>query len=807
MRKINILIIGVVLVLSSILPYMFKPTMGGSTWLQDDTQPGAYMTIEGVLDSDTYYLYPFALESLKIGFSAFGEMIDSSTNVGLEYDDTDPFAPGPGSAVSAHIPKRRWYQGWLINITYTNIGDFPKPTTRNVWAMAMFSDGLDFGGPWLRVDLPNDWEEDPTDPGYQISTTPPYDNIGDLRHGGRKTNGTALTEPIKVLYNGPRLFVAELHTEIMDRIVSAGTVLNVPLVDIRFTIIFNKVKKEVIILKDIKCKLDLKTIGSNPVKIQFSNRGQVDLGNDIAGYSQYYHFWVAYKLEGQPTVYDKDWHANPTVDLGKATLHAGEPGDTFDVFQSINPDISKVFFAAFWPSCSDWEAYGWEMRFRSIDEDDPHSTDHPPEGDHPFFIGEWDFELTAVDISPSERKIQFRGVTVYGVVDLDEAEDENWGGANILEDEAINYQLKEVFNPWDLVASVEPGPPEDVPEDYQPESKLIRYAEHFSGDSYTTEHAGWYVDDEHWDDYCVFSERIIDLDTGWVLIRGVDYTLTEDTGTHQLIVTVSYSGNFKILYSGREAAYEWGIVGREPISGEKLGSRTVDSAGLGMVVEAFDSLKGIHVYVSALDTMTPGTPEVPAVFARFGTGFLRRNDYRYGYPDDNRSALIQEWEDSYRHPVTSADLIIVGGPAANLGSEYFNEFVQAVFRYEFFNKLDWLVYPCWSPNKIRDYPTGDKGLAIIATYKDINGTVGFIVYGATGRDTWYAAYWLVNGLDMELPDGTTSTEPGIYILQGLNKGTTTIVIEFTYPDSYPYTPSGKIVENLGTISEKPQHDP
>lgn len=48
-----------------------------------------YCWIEGVLDSDTYALYPYAQESLDIGFSKYGEMIGynegTGIGVGLQY--------------------------------------------------------------------------------------------------------------------------------------------------------------------------------------------------------------------------------------------------------------------------------------------------------------------------------------------------------------------------------------------------------------------------------------------------------------------------------------------------------------------------------------------------------------------------------------------------------------------------------------------------------------------------------------------------------------------------------------------------
>ena len=68
--------------------------------------------------------------------------------------------------------------------------------------------------------------------------------------------------------------------------------------------------------------------------------------------------------------------------------------------------------------------------------------------------------------------------------------------------------------------------------------------------------------------------------------------------------------------------------------------------------------------------------------------------------------------------------------------------------------------------------TGDDiGYAIVSTYKDLNETVGFLVYGYTAEDTYYTCYALRGGL---LP-----------WLQQLQCGTTTIILEIDYRDIPP----------------------
>ena len=277
-----------------------------------------YMTVEGVLGSDNYVLYPFENTSMKIGFSKYGEMIDTNTNVGLEYGDVDPFAAPAGSGIVAGLPKKYWSQGWFINITYVhrNLGH------RNVWAMAVFADMVDFDNPWLRVDWgTNNYDDGPTkgEPGlwgYESPGDPGYPIGGAavLMNGGRKTNGTVITQPITVLYDGPRRFVALLNSTIYDY---TGTPPDEALVKFCITIVFDKVKKDVILFKDVKSVISFKVL-EGEMNVQLSNRGQVDLGTTTKGFKSYAHFYTEgigiYDVseEGQSTVYDSEYEMTRT---------------------------------------------------------------------------------------------------------------------------------------------------------------------------------------------------------------------------------------------------------------------------------------------------------------------------------------------------------------------------------------------------------------------------------------------------------------------------------------------------------------
>jgi hypothetical protein len=506
MKKMKRSIIAIVTATIMMLSFLTSTFYLGNTNAVADSITDDYALVHGVLDTDKYSLYPFSTsKSLTIGFSKYGEMIDDRNNVGLEYGAVDPFAAPAGGSVGS-IPKVLWIQGWLLNITYFNI---PQGKNRNVWACAMFSDSFAYGGTWIRVDFTNDYSttygwEDPRDPGYIIGNYA----AGSANFGGRKTNGTAVTMPITVLYNGPRMFAALLNTTIYDHPIfgSDSTANDIPLARVFITIIFNKVKKEVILLKDVKSLLTEKTGVS--MEVQFSNRGEVDLGTEVSGYHSYFHFYTEGTgtndtlSEGQDTVYDRDWTANPTVDLGTQSATGGFPqtsNATYDVAQAIKTTTvgNYTWWAAFWPSLSDWTIDGWGIHYRSMTAADAHWIDGDParggEPRIPFYIGEWDFKLWAREYAAT-NPVEFRGVTVYGLSDLNDGSDT----PKLIDREAL-YQLNEVFNPWDLQQAVE--------------KKTTRWVDFYTVPSGTGA-LTIYLDHSpvkyvaEWEDYCTFSERV-----------------------------------------------------------------------------------------------------------------------------------------------------------------------------------------------------------------------------------------------------------------------------------------------------------
>jgi hypothetical protein len=1026
-----------ILAIMTIAITIFVPTLLINT--ASATDPDSWYTnVSGVLASDYYSLYPFNKKNLKIGFSKFGEIIDSRStyNVGLEYDTRDAFAPPAGSSVPTDIPKHKWSQGWLINITYYHI---PTGATRNVWACALHADLTDYGNDWLRVD--NDWyggvsggptyewQEDPRDPGLLISNP-----TSTTHYGGRKTNGTVVTESLTVLYNGPRMYIARTVNHVKDWIQTSNeTGTDEPLVDVVFTIIFNKVKKEVIILKDIKITTTKFVVGPIAVPgaqegttesgliIQFSNRGEWDLGPSSGSnaFQSYVHLYRGdYALS---TVYNSEYHLNPTLPTSAYSSYGSQPGSsgTYDLAQLISADAAYVGWAAFWPSLSDWsvDAGRQDLWWKSLMAGDSHTIDGV--GGEPFrspyLLGEWDFFLTETRsyVSGAGRYFdrQFRGVTVYGITDLWDGNDVQYGGSNVIDTE-VQYQLEEVFNPWDLYAAIHKDTRRWV------EFHTVTAAENSSAAAGTnlnitlTHRPVRYA--STWEDYCNFSERVMwggalkyparsvyysgsslsayepyelyvnETGHGTITIRAasvpsagtvikilystnctVTYTeneiasyfggtlsignatlasrasgatsilvpnirinsttwtdpfsilqnitilydaftfdlLGEDMSAGERLTSIDYlnitvdikippeggyvrvdnstyfaqnvsahneynvtfSGNMSVMYGVNPpdslsdyeheyvhingtilvaanhtlfysggyivtanytiadalitkeimGRYEWVVVGNH--------SRAIDSIGAAMVSEAFKE-KQVIADNGALDMPDVSWgPNIPYMLANMGNATWRASgsSWTTWYDSIGRLAFRDDW--CNRYPVSSSNIITVAGPMANLVSEYFNEFSQALLIYGITGAtLVDVIFAttCWNTtagsNYLGQYYYSDgqfytgnttTGIGVISTYKDINGTVGFLIYGWSGDDTYYTAKWF--------------QEYGVYYLQTENRGITALVVRLNYhnysarltnpmPPNYNYDshfPYVEIIERLGTISEKPQHDP
>jgi len=1009
LRTLALLAILTCSIVAPILVQTFMVSASKSSYDSD------YMTVSGVLSTDSYALFPFLKKNLTIGFSKYGEMIDYETKVGLCYSDDDAFAPGESKVIEG-----QWVEGWIINITYVQGGEY-----KNVWARATYSD-YSTG----TAGIAGDWKENCTD-----------GSTGTTNRGGRKTSGGAVTDSIKVLYNGPRSFVALLNTAIYD-----DSTHTTGLVNLTFTIVFNKVKKQVIVFKDIKRTDVGKNIGD--MQIEFSNRGQWDLGDGTPPKS-YAHFY-----ENQSTFYNGHYQA-----WYNATDIPSDYNGTYDVCQIIDDDLQYAGWAAYWPK----PIIGWvgatQIEANRIvilsststktqvqngtDADDYITLDETPisypqknstgiywiedpmvfvnnqvkiingsvtstmvyyfrgnnslkfpsgyvpgstdtvkivykysteqddmsaEPNSPFVIGEWAFKsYQTTDI--------FRAVTVYGITDLYDGEDSNCASHDENKVAAeVQYYLNETFNPYDLYSAVHKGTrrwvhfhnvtsaevtaervtfnltqkPVIKPNDwteycnwsekvewggalktpYRASSLFGGYNYTFYGNEWSSDGTGnititgdnvpaagtiikvlystnatWQeerttigtfgntsttiasgssgelipntiINSTTWTDpfgatynitilydamYAIqlssvnsTASRTDDLrltldikirpESGYVKVHNSTYYYADTTlyatnttfnGNMSVMfqVTPTYTNltsraaykehlhitgdillranhtyvsgthdamaNYTVVYANLTTniggSYEWIVVGKA--------AATIDSLGAAYVTEAFDSIKEIKVKAAGMDINdTSYGPQAPFVMGRAATG--SKADYRDSL---ERTFLSDDWcryGTTPGYPISTSNMIFVGGPVAQMGTEYFNEFTAAFFAKSTYvtnntgceeahsDKI--LALTCWNRN------VSGAGYAVLAVYKDLNGTIGLVIWGYDGQDTLYASKWFWDGL---------GGQPGIQYLQSVNRGVTAIVLKITYSTTDPLHPTASVVERLGTITEKDQHDP
>jgi hypothetical protein len=201
-----------------------------------------YTLVNGVLTTDEYDFYPYDNKSVDFGFSKYGELIFWNESdplawwgVGLQYPGYDsvgtyvqPNGPSWDPFANEQVTPTLWLNGWFCEIRYTHTGY----GDRRLLAMAMFADLGGLGGEWIN--------------GFDLSFPR---NMGSSPNGGRKTTGYAETEDVKVLYDGPRKYIAQTTTHLYDWVDLdlEGDVDHpsetIALLDVKLTYIFNKVKK------------------------------------------------------------------------------------------------------------------------------------------------------------------------------------------------------------------------------------------------------------------------------------------------------------------------------------------------------------------------------------------------------------------------------------------------------------------------------------------------------------------------------------------------------------------------------------
>jgi hypothetical protein len=763
-------------------------------------------------------LYPFYHGLVTIGISKFGETVNPYTHVGFQYMDASgkPYDPIVNSAVDIN----EVIAGWKLVVTYNRAGVF-----RTVWAYAKFSDFYAAGSPADGIyagaacnKVAGGWILCPY--ATNMTDSPALD-----MHGGRKTNGYVVTQPLTVIYSGPRRWVAVSENVLYD----STTVAN-PVAAFSITFDFNKDKKELTMIKDVKILLGPKealpitaanctkhetntggVVYSSPFTAALSqqpgmacfeldNNEQIDQGPPVWGTA---HFYTINTTAGGAINNDIDQGQLTTKILNEANGAAAyhwdngttstdltwpgaylRPNNLTAVAQMIDIAGTHVVAKAFWPHPDWWtvDAYGTDKMFSKLD---GIQTDNLAAS--PSVVGvaaQWNFILDG------SARAQWRSVETLAVTDNHDA-----NNANGIIDRELIFLNNEVFNPFDLVKALDPV-----------YSRQVTYYTALGTVGGGEKVALPGIINSTWDAYASFAERVINENTGALLVRDTDYALiTGATGNITFTAgakwTLTKGTEYKILWSTAPAdgkgTYEWLAVGRD--------SAPVDSIGAAYVSEAFDSVKDINVNMTGLDMQDPLNPTVPYILQHSGTGDTK-GDYKECLVRDDQGCRAHQRDDwSTVMPVDSSNIILVGGPIANVGMEMVNDWASFVFDSKLFAGFSVGMWDLVRFNKT----TGNWGIneltmknaATIGTYMDIDGTVWFYVYGGNGQDTYWATHWLWNG------NSTTGNHPGIVTLQGLNRGVLSVYLTINYlaPNCPPTITTPK---SFDTISEKPiEQDP
>ena len=434
----------------------------------------------------------------------------------------------------------------------------------------------------------------------------------------------------------------------------------------------------------------------------------------------------------------------------------------------------------------------------------------------PYVRAEWDFDLDYNN--PECSTHQFRCVSLYGLTDYHNAVDPDMDDLGLyLIDEEVIYQLYEVFNPWDLSDAAH-----KTTFRWAQKGSLIstivldsHLHDKYSNDRDCLDCYHEMIVPEKWGYYCEDSEKVILLDSSGtneplLLSRTEDYDVTSPFTITLDCSTEGYD-YYKVLYSTMKTTeephwyhtgrWEWTVIGEESLAS--------DSIGAGMIGSTFTDWKNKEMWLSGLDVQAEVYgPRIPYLMERFNDSLPGRQDFQFDYgAGDYRTAFMDDWctpEDYagdstiYPYAISSSNIIVVGGPIVNVAAEYFNDFTDALVFTEYGGGF--YAPGCWarttqpSPDMSEEVDElwynsttvdDDVGYALIATYKDLNETVGYVVYGYTAEDTYYACYALRGGL---LP-----------WTQMIQNGTTAIILEIDYSDLHPV--QFHVKEALGPFTE------
>jgi hypothetical protein len=755
--------------------------------IQIQTMTGTdYITIEGVAANDYYsstqYSYQInqwaaesitsypalnpannwfdASKSLRIGMTEYGEFA-TPANTGIAYGANAAQWANTESWASNAINQALYVQGWVFYMNYTRAG-----VPRAIEAWAVYSD--------LAT----------AEAGRKVVSWDGTKAAGAT--GWSPVLGSLATSGIEILYDSARLGVARCTVVIHDGFYGEDVA------QVTFTVVFNKDTKYMTVYKDVKILMDPKVL---------------DLINDFA-FSQRYEIDLARGLNPSNQAFIH-WYHNYTETVYQHPLTGS---NMTDVVQAYDSGHHNIFFAAYWPNCTEYAVYsplvpdlpaGSHTRILSPGTaiaDIPSPQNEP---NTPWVIAQWRYQswnpsglnyypnmlhFLAKDPNREIRFVEVAGMTDYNLgssayapfraMDANDSTvaitavvigpppvHGNTGGNNV--DVEVRYLLNSVFNPEDLTTAAD--------------TSFMWLG--LGQSAATTDSAG-----------------------GSVMADFEQWAQNEPLG----------------LFDRNDTAFPWtaptiGMKGTIPYALSNTGnfapnyletfSNTGEGTGNDPTTYVRTALNGFafNYYDAATTARSPPQP--------IAGGFSQ--PYNYWYP--SKDPLTERWSTStgtsfstspYDAITTDVNGIIsLGGMKANGITRYFNDFYYAISRegtsnYALVNggtvtgtaptsngaitTLDYFPLSTWASTKTSFGYTA--GYAVIALARDINGTRGLSIYGWDGRDTYWAAAWASQYLSSSFNGW-------------IPKGTVAIVLHISYSSANREPTAFTVVKALGTITE------
>lgn len=779
------------------------------------------------------YLFQEVWKSLRLGLTEYGEfvVVNDSIRAGLAYGADDAEMDTSESIASwAAGDAKNLFSGWVLYIKYVR-AFAPSETnnTREILAWAVSGDGISAGagrkvlGKWAfwydsfsGVYVPTWWSDD-----YAV------------QEGSMEANG------IKVLYESARLAVVRTNVTIYDHVDLDGDDVDDeidPVASVIFTVIFNKVKKYAIVLKDIKILLNPQEV-QKILEISFSNREKLDIAaainNKLDSYVHYYHNF-AESVYQYPIL-----HWNKT-DLMVA-YNDGDPD------QGVPTEDQYVVFKMFWPNVTEFTVYNVsEMNPKPSRVTDPAKKtsgatfDDPKDGVLP--VGTAVADIPVGNGYPGEPSVIFMIVQWYfrrGVsAKIDALLDALRDGSNVQDPSAespfvyvpITQQIRfvEVIGMVDKCdLDIVINPPIKINWEEPTQAQTILYKGTWDYNDTTIAGKLFKVNSPGLEVLYFWHEVFtpddlndVDQKTFKYMVLGYRAPPEDTAGSASLsgphFFPISQPMLLMDLYDARtRRSMPFALYN------DSTGNVYEEIDGFKRIYGLMNFAFGVYDDVQAV----PKQPIAGGFSAPWEIHPTGANYYwvlKYFYPSINQLYERIVWAIKYdkqgqfmeqkvfRYPNTNysaTGLINIAGPKANQVTRYFNDFAFAIFREGVIDNYYTLIkdgtvvgvtptsdiaadsldiFPLTTWNVALDKGVTEDYFVVTIT-RDVNGTLGYNIWGWNARDSFWGAIWASYYLG--------------HFGGWLPEGVVALIVHITYTSDYREPVSFEIEYALGTITE------